>query len=641
VASALLTAAGSQAATVWVAPSAVKVRPQMQPTVPSSTTAVLAAAKNEFESFQVVVTGAATAISMSFELLSDQGGHTISGRDLTLYRQGLITVTQRTGGDGATGVWPDALIPAVDPIVGEKRNAFPFDVPVGESRAVFVDIHVPADAPAGTYTGVVIVTGGVTAQVPVTLTVWDFAMPSTATLRSAYGMTWNGGCMGHGDSSCTNKSYEQQLRMRYLQAALDNRISIDLPAVFSPINSSGSGSWTDYDTYAGPFLDGTANTRLQGAKLTAVQIDGDISSSSVIRAWSDHFAAKGWTNALFNYTCDEPPATCTWAQLTGRLSTATSVNSSLPRLVTTSWQDASAQGVTGSISLFTPVIDQMENRPGTAYAGNQRALYPANIWWYQSCDSFGCSANSNVTGWPTMAIDSDATRGRAMEWLSFSYDISGELYYEMTMAYFTGDPWVNQFNFGGNGDGNLFYPGTTAKIGGQTEIPVESLRMKLIRDGMEDYELLAMAKQLGMGDTAKQISRGLYPVTYQATTTPAALDSARAQLAQMILHALGKDVTPDGGAGGTPDAGSDAGVVVMLDGGTDGGAVAAEDAGAVAGNDAGSPDADAVAIPTTDQSVTAATLAPGCTGAGMPAAWAAPLLLALLVRRRRSQADRP
>jgi len=81
--------------------------------------------------------------------------------------------------------------------------------------------------------------------------------------------------------------------------------------------------------------------------------------------------------------------------------------------------------------------------------------------------------------------------------------------------------------------------------------------------------------------------------------------------------------------------------VVMLDGGPDGGAVAAEDAGAVAGNDAGSPDADAVAIPTTDQSVTAATLAPGCTGAGMPAAWAAPLLLALLVRRRRSQADRP
>jgi uncharacterized protein (TIGR03382 family) len=633
VALAVLGGAGANAATVWVAPSAVKVRPQMQPSASSPAAAVIAGAKNEFESFQVVVTGAAAGVSMSFESLTGPGGRAISGRDLTLYREALITLTQKTGGDGATGVWPDALIPAVDPIVGEKRNAFPFDVPAGESRAVFVDVHVPADAPAGTYTGNVIVSGGVSAQVPVTLTVWDFGMPSTATLRSAYGMNWNGPCMGHGDSNCTNTAYEKPLRQRYLQAALDNRISIDIPTLSSPISSSGSGSWTDYDTYAGPFLDGTANTRLQGAKLTAVQIDGDISSASVIKAWSDHFAIKGWTGALFDYTCDEPPATCTWTQLTSRLNTATSASPSLPRLVTTSWQDASAHALTGSISLFTPVLDQMENRPGTAYAGNQRALYPAYIWWYQSCDSFGCSG-SDAVGWPTMAIDSDATRGRAMEWLSFSYDVSGELYYETTMAYFTGDPWVNQRNFGGNGDGNLFYPGTAAKIGGQTEIPVESLRMKLIRDGMEDYELLHMAKQLGLESTAKQISRGLFPVTYQATTTPAALESARAQLAAMILHSLGKDVTPDAG---TPDAGSDAGVIVVA---PDGGGVAAGDAGADAGavasnDDAGAPDGGVVVSLSDNSGVTTSTLGGGCAAAGAPVAWAAPLLLALLVRRRR------
>jgi hypothetical protein len=642
-----IASGGLRAATVWVAPSAVKIRPQVQPTAASRAAAVLAAAKNEFESFQVVVTGAATAVSMSFESLSDGNGNVISGRDLTLYREALITVTQPTGGDGAAGVWPDALVPAVDPIAGEKRNAFPFDVPASESRAVFVDIHVPASAPAGTYTGAVIVTGGVTYQVPVTLTVWDFSMPSTATLRSAYGMNWNGPCKGHGDSNCSNTTAENQLRMRYVQAALDNRISIDIPTMFSPISSSGSGNWTNYDTYAGPFLDGTANTRLQGAKLTAVQVDGDINSASVLKAWSDHFAAKGWTSALFDYTCDEPPATCTWTQLANRLTTATSASPALPRLVTTSWQDASAKALTGSISLFAPVIDQIENRAGTKYAGNQRSLYPGKIWWYQSCDSFGCGPGSGVTGWPTMAIDSDATRGRAMEWLSFSYDISGELYYETTMAYFTADPWVNQYNFGGTGDGTLFYPGTTPKIGGQTEIPVESLRMKLIRDGMEDYELLALAKQLGMGDAAKQISLGLFPVTYQATTPPAALESARAQLAQMILHALGKDGADggtDGGAAGSPDAGSgDGGVVVEIDAGSpDAGGVAGNDAGsdggAIAGNDAGSPDSGIeVATQTSDTPVIRSSFGPstGCAGAGATVAWAGPLLLGLLLRRRR------
>jgi len=38
--------------------------------------------------------------------------------------------------------------PDVDPIAGEKRNAFPFDVPANESRAVLVDVHAPQATPA-------------------------------------------------------------------------------------------------------------------------------------------------------------------------------------------------------------------------------------------------------------------------------------------------------------------------------------------------------------------------------------------------------------------------------------------------------------------------------------------------------------
>ena len=124
-----LAGSATEAAQVWTAPAAVKVRPQAQPPQGSSATAVLAAAKNEFESFQVVVTGPATGVSMSLEGLGDGSGHSISGRDVTLYREALINVPTQTGGDGAAGVWPDALVPDVDPIVGEKRNAFPFNVP--------------------------------------------------------------------------------------------------------------------------------------------------------------------------------------------------------------------------------------------------------------------------------------------------------------------------------------------------------------------------------------------------------------------------------------------------------------------------------------------------------------------------------
>src|SRR5438105_856864 len=199
---------------------------------------------------------------------------------------------------------------------------------------------------------------------------------------------------------------------------------------------------------------------------------------------------------------------------------------SIPTLVTTTTKHAQEHGITG-IDLFTPVVNFVEDRPGTEFAGSQRASYPSQIWWYQSCMSFGCAGvggeyeRAALSGWPSYAIDTDGTRNRAMEWMSFSYDVSGELYYETAQAYYSGDPWVNQYNYGGTGDGNLFYPGTVARIGGSTEIPVESLRMKGIRDGMEDYELLALATKLGLGAQAKQIASGVFPKTYMATTSPA------------------------------------------------------------------------------------------------------------------------
>jgi hypothetical protein len=542
---ALATASAASAAQVWVAPAAQKVRPNVQPDASAPAAASLAAAQNEFESFQVVVTGQASAVSMSFDGLSDGAGHNISGRDVVLYRESIINLTHQSGGDGATGQWPDALVPDVDPIVSEKRNAFPFNVAAGQSIAVLADVHVPQGAPAGTYTGTVHVTGGATADVAVTLTVWDFAVPSTSTLKSAYGLAWNGPCMAHGDSGCNGGDADMALRARYVQAALDNHISIHQPYYTSTVNSAGTADWSAFDQYAGPFLDGTANTRLVGAKLTATSVDGSPTWSQD-NGWSGHFAQKGWSPVLFSYVCDEPPLTCGWSDINPRISYAHGSSPSVNTLVTTTTKNASDNGISG-IDLFSPVINFVEGKPGASYAGNQRANYPATMWWYQSCMSYGCAGvsssldSSGETGWPTMAIDADGSRNRAMEWMSFVYNVQGELYYETTQAFFSGDAWTDQYNFGGNGDGTLFYPGTTAKIGGQTEIPVESLRMKMIRDGMEDYELLNLAKTLGQGDQAMAIAQGLFPKTYQATATPAAIDAARAQLATLILHAMGKD----------------------------------------------------------------------------------------------------
>jgi len=89
------------------------------------------------------------------------------------------------------------------------------------------------------------------------------------------------------------------------------------------------------------------------------------------------------------------------------------------------------------------------------------------------------------------------------------------LYFSTTEAYVEKeDPWKDVYLFGGNGDGTLFYPGRPEVIGGTTQIPVESIRLKLISEGLEDYEYLALLTKLAghkpVAETVNSFVRKIY-----------------------------------------------------------------------------------------------------------------------------------
>jgi hypothetical protein len=535
VAVALLVAAPpARAVQVWTALSSEKILPGAAARADAS--AQLTAARNEFEAFQIVLTGTASNVSAQASELSGPG--TIQG--VRLYREALINLTNASALDGGTGSWPDALVPDVDETVGERRNAFPFSVPAGESRAIWVEVHVPRDAAPGDYAGSVKVTwDGGEATVPVALTVWPFAIPSTSSLKSAFGMSYGTLATAHGVTGDALSA----LRARYGSLALDHRITL------SKIDD-GNGSLDHFASSFGPELDGTAGGALDGAELTALQYMG---GSSDYGSWASFFATRNWTDRLFQYTCDEPPLTCAWSDIPTRASAARAVSPALRTLVTTTLEEADAQGVTSSIDIMVPVVNYLDDRPGSTRAGPQRARYDAflsgsprrELWAYQSCMSHGCGGTVNMgsptasdryyTGWPSYVIDSSAVRNRAMEWLSFRYDVSGELYYETTMAY-AHDPWSNQWDFSGNGDGTLFYPGTPAAIGGTTQVPVASIRLKMIRKGMEDYEYLKLLSDLGDPTLAHEIADGLFPNAYSTDQSPQDLMAARDRIARRIVE---------------------------------------------------------------------------------------------------------
>jgi hypothetical protein len=555
----------AMAGDVWVASATEKIRPDAK--ARPDTQAQITAARNEFAAFQVVITGPAKNVSAQASDLT--GPATIDG--VKLFRVDLIDLSRPSALDGGTGRWPDALVPDVDDVVGEKRNAFPFDVPAGESRAIWVEVHVPSGAASGVYSGTVTVSSDQgQAKIPANLTVWDFTLPSTSSLRTAFGLSYGTTATGHGVSGDAHA----EVRARYGQLALDHRISI------TGISDDGSKfSPGHFDQFYGPLIEGTANTQLEGAKLTAVKYIGDRNSVDDHKTWAGHAKSKGWFDRLFDYTCDEPPLTCAWTDIPGRAKAAHDADPDFKTLVTTQIWDAQDHGVANDIDIMVPVVNWIDDKPGSATAGDQRQRYDGflqgkdkELWLYQSCMSHGCGGTVNMgspsdsdkyyTGWPTYMIDASASRNRAMEWISFLEGATGELYWEVAFAY-PHNAWSNQWDFAGNGDGTLFYPGTPSKIGGKTDIPVASIRLKMIRAGMQDYEYLKALSDAGDPELARKIARDLFPNAFTTDVAPEKIDEARSQIATRLAQLQGKSV-PSGqsagqGSGGGGGCGSSGG----------------------------------------------------------------------------------
>jgi MYXO-CTERM domain-containing protein len=591
---ALTLAAGSASAAVTV--SAVHETQKIRPTDPppaSSSSIALSCAENEFCAFQIAVSAsgaAATVSGLSVADLTGPSGKTLTGSSALVYREGFLDIATTSNSAGATGEWPDPLIPDVDAFYGETRNAFPSAVAAGQTQAFWVELHVPADQIAGTYAGTVTIkdSDGTSQSVALSIRVRAFALPSTSSLASVYGFGWDGPCIGHfggyGPPNCDDAQLEA-LNALYFQDALNHRLTIS-ELVYAPPITNGAGDFTSFDTLYGPFLDGTALTgsgQLAGAEITSIMYAGDQVSSSYA-AWATHAKANGWFDRVFDYTCDEPPNGCAWTDIPTRAAIVHGGDPLFRTLTTTTVQAAQANGVLSSLDILVPIINEMYGSSEDPYPGDQRAQYDtflmggnARLWMYQSCEpSSSCSPGSvgGSPGWPTMFIDEPALTNRIMQWMDFKYQVSAELYYETTYAMEEGDAWSTQYYFGNNGDGSIWYPGKPSVIGGTHDIPVESFRMKMLREGMQDYEYLNLLVKLGDSAFAQMELGKVVTAANSFTSDAGVLDQARLDMAAEIEKDLATSSDAgapgqDGGASGH-DAGAKDGGTGRHDGGPKG-----------------------------------------------------------------------
>jgi len=522
----------------WVGATHGTVKFRAATTLPVTRVASIEAARNEWEPYQIVFSGGLdgrTVTGLSATALTGPGGATIAATQSFIYLEPLIQVPMPSSIEGAPGPWPDPLVPMTDLIWGEPRTVLPVAVPQFEVRVAWIDVLVPNDAMPGDYTGSVHVTSSEGAfDVPVQLHVFDFALPSTPTLRTMFGGVGDAPCVAHHRGAWTGGAWDacadsdpthdgdrltEQYRTEYMQLALEYRISLGGGTYIGPHDAAGLAH---FDTVYGGLLDGTAPQHLTGSHLTTLQVQyNGPPSTAMTQLLVDHVHARSWDAIVFDYTTDEPESqgTCptlgTCPAITDRASTVTAGGAR--SLVTAQLRFASPHGFASAVQILVPILN--DTRPATSafpsyqpvgdYASWLASDARNLLWWYQSCESHGCgaanscgSATEDVRGYPSYVIDVQAVQGRAMEWLSFTHGMTGELYFDT--AYALDRAWDNPCSFGGAGDGTMFYAGRTDRIGGTHDVPIASIRMALVREGLEDYEYLhLLAMRGGMADAMR------------------------------------------------------------------------------------------------------------------------------------------
>ncbi len=208
---------------VWWCEATWKVareRPTPQNTAPAAT---MSAARNDFEAVQVVVRPkkGLRQLTAAIDGLSGPHGASISAGHIQVLRVYYHFVGRPTDRTGVRDWWPDALPPLDKPL----------DLAAGWNQPLWVLVHVPEDAKAGDYTGTLrLKADGWSAAVPVTLHVWNFALPARNHLETGFGLGLPQEYLHLKTEADKRRAWDL-----YFQAFADHRISPYDPTPMDPI----------------------------------------------------------------------------------------------------------------------------------------------------------------------------------------------------------------------------------------------------------------------------------------------------------------------------------------------------------------------------------------------------------------------
>jgi hypothetical protein len=426
-------------------------------------------------------------------------------------------------------------------------------LPAGETHGFWVDLYVPTNAPAGEYRGTcrVMTNRGQAGEIPVNLTVWDFTLPAVPALETEFGSPAARLRAHDRQRAAKGKDAEPRdwasVETQCAHLLSEHRLNAVPPGETLRPVAQPDGSFripADGVRALREFVERYHVNALQIPHPSEVVKDPE-SERDRLRAWLAAFdiAAKelGQPHLVFyTYLRDEPNTLedYRYVQKWGRA--VREARSAVKVLVVEQTWTAPGQGgadsawgdLYGAVDIWCPLFSL--HRPESAVA---RQALGETVWTYTAL----CQGEPT----PWWHIDYPLLNYRVPTWIAWRYRMRGLLYWG-GLSYWgpVEDPWLQAPYYAGNGafqqgtkgilfygEGSLVYP--SRMVGYDGVVP--TIRLKALRDAIEDYDYLVLLERQGKAAEADAMMAPLAGSFFSWEKDPVAYEKARVRLADLIL----------------------------------------------------------------------------------------------------------
>ena len=483
------------------------------------------AVKNEYESCQLIIRAHKDIREYSLtksDLVSSEE-NVIPKENIQIYVEKYVNITRSANASAGypLGYYPDALVPIE---LADKYGEL--SVNAENNQGLYITVYVDANTPAGIYSGKFVLTlDGKKIEIPVSANIRDYTLTDECTLKTSFNI--NCGYVSAGEMNYSGEIYKN-----YYDMLLDYRLSaVSLPVTDLSDTAEFISLVKEYhdnpkvSAYCIPYTVGAVNEITVRNSSTYL----NVMKKSVLALAEICTPETNYFDKAYIYCLDESDSS--ESEMQNSIRVLNSVYSMMEECVAeiaadktekydglknienwqdilisiknvvpmsgpftyNSWENETITTLLDKVSIWCPTYDKLNSESQRKIIAEKAEYYDSDIWWY------GCMTPKSP--YPTFHIDDTLLSARVLGWMQKEYDVDGILYWSVINTIANDSSWntwpvdvyetpYTRSNLPA-GDGTLVYPG--ARYG--VDYPLPSMRLMSLRDGLEEYEMLADAER--------------------------------------------------------------------------------------------------------------------------------------------------